>query len=357
MTNEEFVRQAYAVAEVKDVPAWVACFNPDGVFVDESVGITYRGPNEVGKPVENYGAAFSDMHRELYDVYATGDVVVVELALQGHDGPLGFHRILPPTGNRMTPRAATFVSRTEDPAVRLLPVGHGGLGQPCWTTSRRRCSSSRVGAEMTPSSTFTSTSYPTYWTASNDGNAGGTLRAGVSMARSRTSTRPGSTSRCCRSARPACTSVTMWRPGRSRQVNEYLAGIRHDRPDRSDIRGFHARRRRAAGRSPTHSTCSSRRRIDLHQRRRQLPETAAIRSSRSCNGAPRGIHPTASPDRSRNTRPAGHAARLPGRHVAGDRKLHYSNTFARTPDIKYVFVHAGGTIPFVASRFGIVRWT
>src|SRR5205823_723951 len=35
-------------------------------------------------------------------------------------------------------------------------------------------------------------------------------------------------------------------------------------------------------------------------------------------------------------------------------KLHYSNTFARTPDVKYVFVHAGGTIPFVASRFAIV---
>ena len=35
-------------------------------------------------------------------------------------------------------------------------------------------------------------------------------------------------------------------------------------------------------------------------------------------------------------------------------KLHYSNTFVRTHDIKYVFPHAGGTIPFVASRFAIV---
>ena len=35
MTNEEFVRQAYGAAEVKDIAAWVACFNPDGVFVDE----------------------------------------------------------------------------------------------------------------------------------------------------------------------------------------------------------------------------------------------------------------------------------------------------------------------------------
>jgi ketosteroid isomerase-like protein len=103
VTNEEFVRQAYAIAEVKDIAAWVECFNPDGVFVDESVGVTYTGPDEVGKPVENYSTAFSDMHRELYDVYANGDVVTVELALQGtHDGPLWLPQgILPPTGNRM----------------------------------------------------------------------------------------------------------------------------------------------------------------------------------------------------------------------------------------------------------------
>jgi predicted TIM-barrel fold metal-dependent hydrolase len=67
------------------------------------------------------------------------------------------------------------------------------------------------------------------------------------------------------------------------------------------------------------------------------------------------VHPTASPD------PIAHTLGLPdalldypvdtSRAIA---KLHYSNTFARTPDVKYVFPHAGGTIPFVASRFGIV---
>ena len=50
MTNEEFVRQAYAIAEVKDASALVACFNPDRVFVDESVGVTYCRPRGVGKP-------------------------------------------------------------------------------------------------------------------------------------------------------------------------------------------------------------------------------------------------------------------------------------------------------------------
>jgi ketosteroid isomerase-like protein len=101
-TNEEFVRNAYAIAEVKDIQGWIDCFVPDGVFVDNSVAVTYRGP-DVSKPVEYYGAAFSDMHRELYDVYVSGDVVVVQLALQGtHDGALHLpFGMLPATGKRM----------------------------------------------------------------------------------------------------------------------------------------------------------------------------------------------------------------------------------------------------------------
>jgi ketosteroid isomerase-like protein len=133
MTHEEFIRQACAVAEVKDVAAWVACFNPDGVFVDMSVGITYRGPSEVGKPVENYGAAFSDMHRELYDVDVSGDVVVVELALQGtHDGPLWLPQgILPATGKRMDAPCCD-VFRLKDGRIQLFdcyPSGTAVLGR------------------------------------------------------------------------------------------------------------------------------------------------------------------------------------------------------------------------------------
>ena len=103
-SNEEFVRRAYDIAEQKDIAGWKACFNPDGVFMDNSVGITYRAPDEVAEPVENYGAAFSNMHRELYDIYVVdGDIVVVQLALQGtHDGPLSLPvGVLPPTGNHM----------------------------------------------------------------------------------------------------------------------------------------------------------------------------------------------------------------------------------------------------------------
>src|ERR1700678_1702179 len=35
-------------------------------------------------------------------------------------------------------------------------------------------------------------------------------------------------------------------------------------------------------------------------------------------------------------------------------RLHYSNTFARTPDVKYVLAHAGGTVPYLAGRFAII---
>jgi predicted TIM-barrel fold metal-dependent hydrolase len=35
-------------------------------------------------------------------------------------------------------------------------------------------------------------------------------------------------------------------------------------------------------------------------------------------------------------------------------QLHYGNTFARTPNVKYIFSHAGGTAPYLATRLGIV---
>jgi aminocarboxymuconate-semialdehyde decarboxylase len=34
--------------------------------------------------------------------------------------------------------------------------------------------------------------------------------------------------------------------------------------------------------------------------------------------------------------------------------MHYSNRFARTPNVKYVFSHAGGTAPYLAGRWSIV---
>jgi predicted ester cyclase len=106
MNSEQITRKAYQMAEDVNIPGWVASFTPDGTFTDMSIGVTYRGPDGpsgLGKTVEVYAKAFPDMHRELYRFFAVGDVVVVELALQGtHKGPLQMPMgIIPPTGKRM----------------------------------------------------------------------------------------------------------------------------------------------------------------------------------------------------------------------------------------------------------------
>jgi len=101
--NEQVIRKAYQIAEDKDVAGWIAAFTGDGTFTDESIEVVYRGPDELGKTVEIYATAFPDMHRELFRMYSTGDIVVVQLALQGtHLGPLRLPRgTIPPTGKKM----------------------------------------------------------------------------------------------------------------------------------------------------------------------------------------------------------------------------------------------------------------
>lgn len=106
MNNEQIIRKAYEHAEKKDIKGWVESFTPNGTFTDMSIGVTYSGsdgPTGLGKTVEVYAKAFPDMHRELYRFFNVGDVVVVELALQGtHKGPLPTPMgILPPSGKRM----------------------------------------------------------------------------------------------------------------------------------------------------------------------------------------------------------------------------------------------------------------
>jgi ketosteroid isomerase-like protein len=106
LDNEQIVRKAYQIAEDKDLDGWVAAFTDDGTFTDNSIGVVYRGPDgPSGLPVQvvNYATAFPDMHRELYQLYVSGDIVVVQLALQGtHLGPLHLpFGAVRPTGKRM----------------------------------------------------------------------------------------------------------------------------------------------------------------------------------------------------------------------------------------------------------------
>ena len=67
------------------------------------------------------------------------------------------------------------------------------------------------------------------------------------------------------------------------------------------------------------------------------------------------VHPNASPD------PIAHTLGLtdnlidfPGDTTRAVAQLHYTGLFAATPDIKYIFSHAGGTVPYLAGRFAIV---
>jgi len=67
------------------------------------------------------------------------------------------------------------------------------------------------------------------------------------------------------------------------------------------------------------------------------------------------VHPNRSPET------ASHSLGLPdnlidfptdtNRAVA---QMHYTNRFARTPNVKYIFSHAGGSIPYLAARFAII---
>jgi hypothetical protein len=100
--NEEFVRRAHSVAEVMDIQGWIDRFSPERVFRDHSIEMNPRGPTEVAKSVEYHRVVFSEMHRELYDVSVSGDVVAVQLAPQGiPDGaPHLPCAILPATGER-----------------------------------------------------------------------------------------------------------------------------------------------------------------------------------------------------------------------------------------------------------------
>jgi len=67
------------------------------------------------------------------------------------------------------------------------------------------------------------------------------------------------------------------------------------------------------------------------------------------------VHPNASPD------PIAHTLGLtdnlidfPGDTTRAIAQLHYSGTSAATPDVQYIFSHAGGTAPYLAGRFAIV---
>jgi ketosteroid isomerase-like protein len=107
--NEEVVREAYRLSEgnVLDGDGLRALFTEDGTFNDVPNALTFRG-DQIPQALAGFAGIFPDVHRELLAVHAAGDVVAVELRIQGtHLGgfptPIGE---LPPTGNRIDVPAA-----------------------------------------------------------------------------------------------------------------------------------------------------------------------------------------------------------------------------------------------------------
>ena len=118
--NEQLIRKVYQMAEEQKIQEFVDLFTEDGVFYDASVGKEYRGA-DIGRTVEVYAKAFPDMHRELYSFYLSGDIVCVELSLNGtHKGPLMLPMgTIPATGKKMsTPCCDVF--QIENGKVKLF---------------------------------------------------------------------------------------------------------------------------------------------------------------------------------------------------------------------------------------------
>lgn len=84
------IRDLYAAAEGHslDLAKFVSCFSQDGYVRNVPAGVEFRGEH-IAMVASGMADAFPDIHREILDIYAMNDVVVVELAIRGtHEGPL-----------------------------------------------------------------------------------------------------------------------------------------------------------------------------------------------------------------------------------------------------------------------------
>lgn len=88
--NIQAIRNLYAAAEGHsfDLQRFLSCFCEDAYVRDVPTGTEFRG-SDISMVASGMADAFPDIHRELFDIYAMDDAVVVELAIRGtHKGPL-----------------------------------------------------------------------------------------------------------------------------------------------------------------------------------------------------------------------------------------------------------------------------
>lgn len=108
---ETVVRQAYHAAEgsVLDVQGFMDLFTEDGVFNNVVAGESYRGEH-LGDLVVFMGNLAPDLHRDLRRFHVMGNVVAVELSIQGtvtgpFETPAG---VIQPTGAKLDIPTADF---------------------------------------------------------------------------------------------------------------------------------------------------------------------------------------------------------------------------------------------------------
>lgn len=80
MSNEYFVRGAYEIAERTEIAAWIACFNPDDSFVDQSRGSCRRPDSALDAPCCDV-FRLRDGRIQLFDCYPSGTVILSQLGV------------------------------------------------------------------------------------------------------------------------------------------------------------------------------------------------------------------------------------------------------------------------------------
>ena len=88
--NMQTIRDLYAAAEGAslDLETFLSFFSSDAYVRNVPAGAEFRG-QDISLVASGMADAFPDIHREIFDIYAMNDVIVVELAIRGtHKGPL-----------------------------------------------------------------------------------------------------------------------------------------------------------------------------------------------------------------------------------------------------------------------------
>ncbi|WP_337271031.1 ester cyclase [Oryzifoliimicrobium ureilyticus] len=86
----KMIKELYAAAEgdVVDVGKFVSFFAEDAYVRDIPTNLEFRG-KDIAIVASGMAQAFPDIHRELFEIYAMENVIVVELAIRGtHRGSL-----------------------------------------------------------------------------------------------------------------------------------------------------------------------------------------------------------------------------------------------------------------------------